>query len=287
MFVANRVAAFQAITPSSAWKHVPTKNNTADLASRGLFTSKRAGNYLWWHRPTWSSQIEEFWPSRENVRNFEDDSEIRVKTHHAHKKSKFCLDYLPTRISSWPKLIRVLAYVLKFLTIKTKLSPIEIETVNDVSIVKYCFEGEFVWIKYIQTQLFHNEISSLMRKIELDQKSPLISLNPFLDENRILRVGGRLANAVMEFNRKFPMIIRAHPLVTLLIQHFRGKCLHGETQLTLNSLRQTLWLIRGRKTVKSIIYKCISCARIRADISVQLMGALPKSRITRPVRPFS
>ena len=57
-----------------------------------------------------------------------------------------------------------------------------------------------------------------MRKIELDRKSLSISLNPFLDENRILRVGGRLANAVMEFNRKFPMIIRTHPLVTLLIQ---------------------------------------------------------------------
>ena len=57
-----------------------------------------------------------------------------------------------------------------------------------------------------------------MRKIELDRKSLSISLNPFLDENRILRVGGRLANAAMEFNRKFPMIIRTHPLVTLLIQ---------------------------------------------------------------------
>ena len=75
-----------------------------------------------------------------------------------------------------------------------------------------------------------------MRKIESDRKSPLISLNPLFDENRILRVGGRLANATMEFNRKFRMIIRAHPLVTLLIQHFHGKCLHGGTQFTLNLL---------------------------------------------------
>ena len=63
--------------------------------------------------------------------------------------------------------------------------------------------------------------------------------------------------------------------------------MHGGTRLTLKLLRQTFWLIRGRQTVKSIIYKCVPCGRIREDISNQLMGALPKSRITRPVRPFS
>ena len=113
MFVANRVAVIQAITSSSAWKHVPTKDNPADLASRGLFASKLAGNYLWWHGATWLNQMEEFWSSIENVRNLEADSEIRVKTHHACEESQFCLD--------------------------------------DVSIVKYCFESELVWIKYIQT----------------------------------------------------------------------------------------------------------------------------------------
>ena len=106
--------------------------------------------------------MEEFCPPVENVSNLESDSEIRVKTHHAYEKTQFCLDFLSTRISPWPKLIRILAYlyVLKFLAIKTKFSPIKTETVNDVSIAKYCFESEPVWIKYIQTQLFPNEISS-------------------------------------------------------------------------------------------------------------------------------
>lgn len=111
----------------------------------------------------------------------------------------------------------------------------------------------------------------------------MLSLNQFLDENKILHVGGRLAKAAMEFNRKFPIIITAHPLVILLIRHFHGKCLHGGTQLT-SLPRQNLWLIRGRQIVKSFIYQCV---RIRPDISNKLMSALPKSRITRPVKHFT
>ncbi|XP_033218092.1 uncharacterized protein LOC117173561 [Belonocnema kinseyi] len=158
---------------------------------------------------------------------------------------------------------------------------------NDVSILKYYGDSETLWLKYIQSQLFYNEISILDRKIELDRNSPLLTLNPFLDENKILRVGGRLANAAIEFNRKFSIIIKAHPLVTLLIRYFHRKCLHGETQLTLSLLRQNFQLIRGRQTVKSVIYKCIPCAPIRADISNELMGALPKNRTTRLTRHFT
>ncbi|XP_033222856.1 uncharacterized protein LOC117176709 [Belonocnema kinseyi] len=287
MFVANRVAAIYAVTPSSIWKHVPTKGSPADYASRGVFASKLVENDLWWHGPTWLSQTEDFWPSMGNVRNFETDLGLRMQTHLAYEQPKFCLENLSTRILSWLKLVRILAYVLKFLAIKTGFSPFQMKIGNDVSIVKYCSDSETIWLKYIQSQLFFNDISILDRKIELDRNSPLLSLNPFLDENKILRVVRRLTNAAMEFNRKFPIIIKAHPLVTLLIRHFHRKCLHGGTPLTLSLLRQNFWLIRGRQTVKSVIYQCMPCVRIRADVSNQLMGALPKSCITRPTGPFT
>lgn len=78
MFVANRVAAIKAVAPSIILKHVPTTDNPADVASRGVFASKLAENDLWWHGPTWLSQTEEFWPSIANVKNFETDLDLRV-----------------------------------------------------------------------------------------------------------------------------------------------------------------------------------------------------------------
>lgn len=70
--------------------------------------------------------------------------------------------------------MRILAYFLKFGAIKTGFSPVKMKTGTDVSTVKYCVNSEIVWLKYIQSQLFFNEISSLDRKIELDRSIAII-----------------------------------------------------------------------------------------------------------------
>ena len=57
-FVANRVAKFQEIPPAEKWKFVPTKDNPAGCASRGIPSSALAYHELWWNGPTWLSQLE-------------------------------------------------------------------------------------------------------------------------------------------------------------------------------------------------------------------------------------
>lgn len=39
-----------------------TKDNSADLASRGCTISKFVDNQLWWHGPSWLNQPESKWP---------------------------------------------------------------------------------------------------------------------------------------------------------------------------------------------------------------------------------
>ena len=55
-FVANRVAKIQA-HPSIQWRHVPTKDNPADIASRGGPISSS----LWQSGPEWLSDLAK-WP---------------------------------------------------------------------------------------------------------------------------------------------------------------------------------------------------------------------------------
>lgn len=62
VFEGNRVAQITAILPSAQWRHVASKSNPADLASRGLLPVDLIGSTLWWKGPEWLSQPCQSWP---------------------------------------------------------------------------------------------------------------------------------------------------------------------------------------------------------------------------------
>ncbi|GBN32102.1 hypothetical protein AVEN_105031-1 [Araneus ventricosus] len=51
-FVRNRVSAIQNLTEINAWKHVPSKENPADIISRGIDPEKIQDCNLWWFGPS-------------------------------------------------------------------------------------------------------------------------------------------------------------------------------------------------------------------------------------------
>ena len=53
--VANRISKVTSLLPPSAWRHVPTLENTADCASRGLTARELKEHELWWNGPPWLS----------------------------------------------------------------------------------------------------------------------------------------------------------------------------------------------------------------------------------------
>ncbi|KAK9736298.1 hypothetical protein QE152_g12616 [Popillia japonica] len=58
-FVANRVVEIQDLTRKSKWLHVGTRDNPADLISRGVSSSKLHGK--WWSGPDWLSMPNDEW----------------------------------------------------------------------------------------------------------------------------------------------------------------------------------------------------------------------------------
>ncbi|GFV79456.1 integrase catalytic domain-containing protein [Trichonephila clavipes] len=119
------------------------------------------------------------------------------------------------------------------------------------------------------------------------KESKLLSLNIFLDEDEILRVGGRLIKQpTLSFDQKFPIIIpKHHPITTLVIRQFHLRGFHSGTQMTLSLIRQHYWIPDGRSTVRREIKRCIECCRFNSKPSYPKMGDLPKQRITQ-TRPF-
>ncbi|KAK9675224.1 Pao retrotransposon peptidase [Popillia japonica] len=51
-FIGNRVSEIQNVTSKSDWRHVPSKHNTADILSRGMYPNDLQEYHMWWLGPT-------------------------------------------------------------------------------------------------------------------------------------------------------------------------------------------------------------------------------------------
>lgn len=115
-----------------------------------------------------------------------------------------------------------------------------------------------------QGQTFAQELLELNGKRErVSRSSRILSLdNPFSDKEGVLRVGGRLKNAILPYDQRFPIIISPnHPFSTLLIREMHYKNLHAGVN-TLNSIiRETYWIVSARSEIRHVPRKKILCFR--------------------------
>ena len=52
-YVGNRIAAITNLIPPSSWRHVPTTQNPADCASRGISPIELRDHSMWWSGHSW------------------------------------------------------------------------------------------------------------------------------------------------------------------------------------------------------------------------------------------
>jgi len=72
----------------------------------------------------------------------------------------------------------------------------------------------------MQSDMFFNEIAALKQKRLVSKSSPFSVLNPYIDEDG--RIRGKLHGACLSEATRNPIVLRAHPLLVLIIQrhHF-------------------------------------------------------------------
>jgi len=138
----------------------------------------------------------------------------------------------------------------------------------------------------VQQCYFLSEIQALNNNLLILKSSPLSSLRPFLGEDKLIRLSGRIEHSPLSFNERHPIILPKHRISDLLIAKAHKAALHSGTQLTLRVLRQNYWIISARTSVKTYIRKCVKCVRENARTATQLMGDLPRPRVT-PSAPFT
>ncbi|KAJ8948265.1 hypothetical protein NQ314_008445 [Rhamnusium bicolor] len=147
--------------------------------------------------------------------------------------------------------------------------------------------AEISLVKLVQKLEFSKELSNLNQSKEESKNSTTVSLNPFLDLEGIVRVGGRLKMANLDYNQKCPILLPGkHAYTDLIILYEHERTLHGGVHTVLSAVRTRFWLINAKNPIKKIIRRCIVCFKARAIGFTPMMGQLPGPRVN-PSRPFS
>ena len=113
-FVANRVNEIHEASNPQQWRHVPTSLNPADDGSRGMKLHDLDPNCRWLSGPSFLLKPEEHWPVRRIGNIPEDDSEVQVERTVMVIDRGPTLDLLLRRYSSWPRLLTLVPWLLRF-----------------------------------------------------------------------------------------------------------------------------------------------------------------------------
>ncbi|RCN39754.1 Pao retrotransposon peptidase, partial [Ancylostoma caninum] len=177
--------------------HVPTHENIADCATRGI-PKEEFANHTWWCGPIWLNQPSEDWPVRKatDLRSQEpnDEEDAGLYTSIAAIDPAWPTD----KISNFSRLPRVVAYCARLIRNASKQKYLNIQRIGLLTTTPSADEiiqAEALIIR--QEQSIHGSDVLTQNK----------QLNVNYDENRILRRFGRLQNADVSYDAANPIHI--------------------------------------------------------------------------------
>ncbi|XP_064470062.1 uncharacterized protein LOC135384806 [Ornithodoros turicata] len=288
-FVANRVVEIQGLCDPSTWHYCPGEQNPADLLTRGVLPRQLQNNEFWWTGPKWLSSIDMVGSVPEprapgtptDIVNTETKAvEVTV----AVVKGDQCALFDLTKHRSFLRVLWITAWIKRF-NLNCQRPH---EKVSGPLLTEEINEAEKYWIRQVQRECFSDEYEVLASNGgRISSTSPLLKLSPYLDQDGILRLKGRLQESDGSASQKQPIILpKHHDFTKKLIMRTHLRLLHGGVRDTLVELRETYWVINGRQAVKAMLHRCLTCQKWRAKPAEEPMAPLPRDRVTKD-EPFS
>ncbi|XP_071127721.1 uncharacterized protein [Mytilus edulis] len=285
-FISNRVKEITELTEELTWRYCPSESNPADLLSRGITVDKFKDNRLWMHGPDWLT-LEDNWPewNRDEAQILSTiaHQEVAVDTVQA-TQNKFTIHMIQgignvidlNRFNSFKKLLRITAYVRRFIT-NCRKRAIHTGMLNTIEIQN----ASLTWIIYIQKK-HYSEIIQDLQTGEGKKHNLVKQLKLYIAQDKLIRCDGRIHNAPLEENTKFPILLPAKDKLTqLIIMDAHLTHFHSGLSSTVTLLRQTYWIPSIRQVIKSIIHKCVICKKVAGrPYSAPDPPPLPKDRLT-------
>ena len=308
VFVQNRLTEIRRIMECTTWKLVDSKNNPADIVSRGAKPIDLLNNKFWFEGPEFLKLNDDQWPNiqvfgkgnlnnglnedhlcnttnkEENIVNTEEnlryDIEKEEKIIKLQEKGKIGKTSLLSAAAVHESCLSELMNIRKF---------------SDVNKLFRVTSWILKFINNIKKSIMQNgkKVVNNSRPIEAEDVQTIVvaeknylqlkkTLNIFEDEHGLLRCRGRLLYADVPCEVKFPCIIsKSHYLTELLVINCHKIVGHNGVRETLNELRSEYWIQKGRNFVRNIIKQCRTCRRFEGEAyTYPAEPPLPEARVT-------
>ncbi len=271
VYVSNRIQRIRKSTKPEQWHYVPTSQNPADHATRSVPASGLKDS-TWISGPAFLSHPDsECLGDNQSYILIHPDSDVEVRSNRTDLTPydfPVCLgSHRFERFSTWKCLRRTISnliHIMHSFRLKT-------EVVNackkwhlcDKTLTEELSQAEVVIVQCVQRENYPVEFACLSAGKDLPKKCGLRTLNPFIDQDGLLRVGGRLKHAPIEQREKHPIIIPGKSHIALLItRHFHERVRHQGRLFTEGAIRNAgFWITGAKKRIQSVIHKCIICQK--------------------------
>ena len=292
VYVANRIEQIHSHSNPDQWRHIGGKINPADLASRGMSANNLMNSSIWFNGPEFLKETTTFLPNGDLFPVDDNDPEVKkvqVLSTETEPIEPFIARF--ERFSSWNRLRRTIGYCFLFtkkLKYKIKLKHGQVNEKPPIMNVELIHQAENAILRSVQSHIFSKELTQIRKDPNCSIKRlPFFKLNPFIDNEGIIRVGGRLENSTFPFEVKHPIILPNNGHVSkMLVSYIHCKS-HQGRGMTVSAIRESgYWIIGCRKIVNRMIHKCVVCRRYRRPLEDQKLSNLPEDRLAE-VPPFT
>ena len=216
----------------------------------------------------------------------EDEGKIQLCNNIQHLQVDSEVNYLtPSRFSSLDKLVRVRAWVKRF--VQNTGLPREARMTDFLKVWELA-ETEKEVVVEEQKKCFKTEYLALLKGKNIDAKSKLRELNPRLDEDGVMRVGGRIRqHPYMTWEMQCPIILpKSNHLTDLIISREHQYNHMFGTNYLMGKLKEKYWILSARSQIRAVTRRCMRCKKLKYSVMNQQLGLLPATRTQLTLKAF-
>ncbi|XP_058828066.1 uncharacterized protein LOC131687975 [Topomyia yanbarensis] len=265
------------------------QSSVADEATKWQRLPDLGNDSRWFKSPEFLWQERDNWPV-EPFTTGTTKEEIRSNLFHHRVVMKPCIN--AEYFSNWKRLVGTVGFVFRFLCncrskvtgIHRKLGPLSSMELQQAS--NYLF-------REAQRESFPEEVAILLNRNgttkALPKQSAIYTMKPFLDENQLMRMFGRISRCeYATMDAQNPVVLpKDHHITKLLVRDYHERFHHCNHETVINELRQKFRIPKLRVVYRNVRANCQKCKNQRAIPQPPPMGDLPKVRLAAFCRPFT
>ena len=224
--------------------------------TQGLLAEKLVNNNFWFNGP---SNLAD---PKFSIQDNDTSAAINETVNHKLEDNLACLTIQTVtpmfdveKYNNLYKSLRIVGYVLRFINIcRGKRLGFGVKTSDFTTEDLDNAKTKLIYV--IQREAFPSEIQALSNQRSVPKNSKLGKLDPFIDNNGVVRIKGRLQFSDLSYDSKHPVILPKGHFSKLLVQ-FQHKFLkHAGVNSIVSSLRTNFYVFGLRRMTKTVVREC-------------------------------